>query len=78
MTRRKPSNLLPRCLLKKSQHNHGGDASYEFEETQQSPAKTDDEYMSMDDKKESMGDNNCHNSNRVEAGGAQGGNFVDS
>ena len=33
---------------------------------------------SIADKKESMGDKNCHNSNRVEAGGAQGGCFVDS
>ena len=38
----------------------------------------DDKKESMDDKKESMGDKNFHNSNRVEAGGAQGGNFVDS
>merc|ERR1712179_180073 len=38
----------------------------------------DDKKDSMDDKKESMGDKNCHNSNRVEAGGAQGGNFIDS
>ena len=110
MTRRKNSNLLPRCLLK---HKYGGDAPYDLEETKQSAAKTDEKHMSMDDKKESMGDKkesmddkkesmddkkestdnkkesmdvkkefmgdeNCHNSNRVEVGGAQGGNFVDS
>ena len=38
----------------------------------------DDKKESMDDKKESMGDKNFHNFNKVEAGGAQGGNFVDS
>ena len=39
---------------------------------------TDNKKESMDVKKEFMGDENCHNSNRVEVGGAQGGNFVDS